>query len=175
MKDHRHYFADETLKDGTKVTIRAIRASDAPAILAAFGQLDRESIYRRFFTPKKQLSDGELKQLTDVDFQQVTALVVTMERDGAETLVGGGRFAAGDQAESAELAFLTATDFRGRGVARLILRHLIMLARKDGIMRFEADVLAENSPMLDVFKRSGLATTQKRDGSVVHLKLELPR
>src|SRR5262245_33415219 len=102
MRNHRHYLAQGTLKDGTKVTVRAIRASDAAAILSAFESLDRESVYRRFFSPKKELSDAELRQLTDVDFDQVTALVVTTERDGAETLIGGGRFAVetGEQPQS---------------------------------------------------------------------------
>ncbi|MGA7457630.1 MAG: GNAT family N-acetyltransferase [Methyloceanibacter sp.] len=175
MTDLFHYLARDTLKDGTKVTVRAIRASDAPAILEAFSQLDRESVYRRFFSPKKELSDAELRQLTEVDFHQVTALVVTTERDGLETLIGGGRFAAlaSEQPQSAELAFLTAADYRGRGVAGLILRHLTSLAREAGITQFEADVLAENRTMLDVLQHSGLTIRQKRDGNVVHLTLTL--
>jgi GNAT superfamily N-acetyltransferase len=175
MREHRHYLAHETLKDGTKVTVRAIRESDAAAILSAFGRLDRESVYRRFFSPKKELSDAELRQLTVVDFDQVTALVVTTEREGAETLIGGGRFAveAGEQPQSAELAFLTLPDYRGRGIASLVLRHLTTLARDAGIARFEADVLAENRSMLDVFRHSELAAAQKRDGNVVHLTLAL--
>jgi RimJ/RimL family protein N-acetyltransferase len=175
MRNHRHYMAHETLKDGTTVTVRAIRASDATAILSTFGQLDRESIYRRFFSPKKELSDAELRQLTDVDFDQVTALVVTTARDGAETLIGGGRFAVetGEQPQSAELAFLTVPDYRGRGIASLVLRHLATLARDAGIIRFEADVLAENRSMLDVFHHSGLAASQKRDRNVVQMTLAL--
>jgi len=34
-------------------------------------------VYRRFFSPKKELSDRE--QLTDVDFSQVVVLVVTTQ------------------------------------------------------------------------------------------------
>jgi hypothetical protein len=39
-----------------------------PSILEAFGKLDTDSIYRRFFSPKRELSASELKQLTAVDF-----------------------------------------------------------------------------------------------------------
>lgn len=177
MVDHRHYRVGETLNDGTEVIIRAIRVSDGPAILAAFGQLDRESIYRRFFSPKKELSDAELRRLTDIDFPQVTALVVTTECAGSEALVGGGRYAveAGDDPKSAELAFLTSTNYRGRGVASLILRHLASLAKEAGISRFEADVLAENRSMLNVLQRCGSAMTQRHEGNVVHVTLELER
>ena len=56
--DPRHYVADETLKDGTLVTVRAIRRDDADTLQHAFNNLDRESVYRRFFSPKKELTDA---------------------------------------------------------------------------------------------------------------------
>jgi hypothetical protein len=65
--DPRSYAVKETLKDGTAVTIRAIRAEDSSSVLRAFKGMDKESVYRRFFSPKKELSPAELEQLTDVD------------------------------------------------------------------------------------------------------------
>ncbi len=56
----------ETLKDGTAVTVRAIRCEDAAAILKAFRNLDRESVYLRFLAPKKDLSPAELEQLASI-------------------------------------------------------------------------------------------------------------
>lgn len=175
MVDFSKYLARERLKDGTEVTVRAIRPEDGPAILEAFRELDAESIYRRFFSPKKELSDAELAQLTDVDCRRVTALVVTTEQEGVEILLGGGRLATegGDQPQSAELAFLTAGALRGRGIASLLLRHLTRLGREAGLSRLEADVLGENQAMLNVFRRSGLPLAQRREGSVVHVTLAL--
>ena len=175
MVDFSNYLARDKLKDGTEVTVRAIRSDDGPAILEAFRALDAESIYRRFFSPKKQLSDVELKQLTEVDFQSVMALVVTALADGAEILLGGGRLATegGDQPQSAELAFLTAGAQRGRGIASLLLRHLTRLGQEAGLSLFEAEVLAENQAMLNVFRRSGLPLVQRREGNVIHVTLAL--
>jgi hypothetical protein len=51
--------ASETLNEGTQVTVRATRREDADIILQAFRGLDRESVYRRFFSPKKALSMGD--------------------------------------------------------------------------------------------------------------------
>lgn len=175
MVDFSNYIAHERLKDGTEVTVRAIRPEDGPVILEAFRELDAESIYRRFFSPKKELSDAELKELTDVDCRRVTALVVTAQQDGVEILLGGGRLATegGDQPQSAELAFLTAGGHRGRGIASLLLRHLTRLGREAGLSLLEADVLAENQAMLNVFRRGELPVTQRREGSVVHVTLAL--
>ena len=175
MADPNRYLERETLKDGTKVTVRAILPEDAPSILEAFGNLDRESVYRRFFSPKKELSDAELRQLTNIDFERVVALVVMAETPNGETLIAGGRYAVepGDRPKSAELAFLTAAAHRDRGVASLLLRHLVKLARDADLSTLEADVLAENAAMLNVFRRSGLPMAQRREGNVAHVTLSL--
>ncbi|MGZ5916596.1 MAG: GNAT family N-acetyltransferase [Methyloceanibacter sp.] len=175
MADPRNYLAHDVLTDGTEVTVRAIRRDDAASVLETFKGLDREAVYRRFFSPKKELTDPELKQLTEVDFSRVVALVVTTKTREGETLIGGGRYAVedGETPRSAELAFLTGEGYRGRGIASLLLRHLKGLAVGAGVPKFEAEVLAHNHPMLAVFRRSGLPMRQSRDGNVVHLTLSL--
>ena len=173
--DPRNYTASDTLKDGTAVTIRAIRRDDSNGLLEAFKNLDQESIYRRFFSSKKGLTETELKQFTDVDFNQVVALVITTQVDDGKILIGGGRFVSDvpHAIQSAELAFLTEAGYRGRGIASLVLKHLVRLAKEAGVSRFEADVLAENQPMLTVFRRSGLPMQQWQEGNVVHVTLSL--
>jgi GNAT superfamily N-acetyltransferase len=168
------YSAGDKLKDGTTVTVRAICREDAGTILQAFRSLDRESVYRRFFSPKKDLSQAELEQLTDVDFNRVVALVVTKATEHGEVLIGGGRYATDDPAlGAAEIAFMTDDAHRGLGIASLILQHLALIAREAGISRFDGEVLAENQPMLAVFRGSGLPMQLRRDGSVIHVALGL--
>jgi len=48
-----------------------------------------------------------------------------------------------------------------------------LLAQAAGLSRFVADVLADNEPMLNVFRQSGLALTQRREGNVIHVTLTL--
>jgi RimJ/RimL family protein N-acetyltransferase len=172
--DARSYAASETLKDGTPVAIRAIRRDDAGTILKAFRSLDRESVYRRFFSPKKDLSPSELEQLTGVDFNRVVALVVTKATENGEVLIGGGRYATDDPASgAAEIAFMTDGAHRGLGIASVILKHLQHIAQEAGVQRFEAEMLAENQPMLAVFRGSGLPMNIVRDGSTLHVTLWL--
>jgi RimJ/RimL family protein N-acetyltransferase len=171
--DLSNYCVHETLKDGTKVLVRAIRPDDGARVLEAFNELDRDTIYRRFFELKKELSADELKSVIDVDFDKVCSLVVTNEND--ESLIAEARFAVAPRVvpKSAEIAFLTGKAYRGRGIAGLLLRHLARLAKRQGISRFEADVLSDNRAMLSVLCSSGLPTQQTRDGNIVHLTLLL--
>ena len=176
MADPRNYYAQATLKDGTLVNIRAIRKDDKERLLQAFRALDREAVYRRFFSPKEDLTDVELEQVTDVDFRQVVALVATVSQaDGEEIVIGDGRYATdkGEKPERAELAFIIAEPYRGRGLASLLLRHLARIAQEAGLSAFEAEVLAYNAPMLAVFLRSGLPICRRREGHLVHVTLSL--
>ena len=167
MNNPRNYSVTDTLKDGTAVTIRAIRRDDSGRFLEAFTNLDRESVYTRFFSYKKELTEAELQQFTDVDFDHVVALVVTARTADGETIIAGGRYIA-DEAprpcRSAEVAFTTEEDYQGRGTARLVLQHLVRIARENGVSRFVADVLAGNQAMLAVFCRSGLPMQQRSAG-----------
>ena len=144
--------------------------------LAAFAALDRESIYTRFFTHKKELTETELRQLTETDPDHVVALVVATRSQDPEKLLGGGRYCSELPLcvrRSAELAFMTADAQHGRGVASLVLRHLVLIARDQGLSQLEADVLAHNQPMLAVFRRSGLAMTLQRESNVIHVRLAI--
>jgi RimJ/RimL family protein N-acetyltransferase len=176
MNQVRDYSVGEVLKDGTRVIIRAIRPDDRTPFLEAFRLLEEDSIYTRFFSLRGDLSDAELDRAVNVDFVREVALVVTTETARGETIVATGRYLASEapNAErSAELAFVVEEDYQGRGIASRLLTHLAALARRQGLVRFEADVLSQNSAMLTVFKRCGFQMRQRRDGGVVHLTLEL--
>lgn len=86
MINAQEFTTTETLKNGLSVTIRAIRPSDKAGIVEAFGKLDRDTIYTRFFGAKDSLSDNELKAATEVDFEDAVALVVTIESGGSLTI-----------------------------------------------------------------------------------------
>lgn len=177
MTDARRYRTRETLRDGTPVTVRAISPDDRHMVLTAFQELDPESVYTRYFTYKKALTDDELLRTTDVDFDNVVALVVIAGEGDAAQLMGGGRYAINDNGkhppESAEVAFITSDTSRGRGVAPLLLEHLVRIARERNLAQFEAQVLRQNQTMLGVFRRSGLAMTQTLAGDVINVTLSL--
>jgi RimJ/RimL family protein N-acetyltransferase len=55
----------------------------------------------------------------------------------------------------------------------MLLKHLVLIARAQGLPRLEADVLAQNRAMLRVFERSGMPMELGRDSNVVHICLRL--
>jgi GNAT superfamily N-acetyltransferase len=176
MNHARDYSVNDVLKDGTRVTIRAVRPGDRKRILEAFRLLEKDSIYTRFFSHRNDLSDAEIDRAVNVDFVREVALVVTTETARGEIIVASGRYIASEEPStesSAELAFVVEEDYQGRGIASRLLAHLAVLARHQNLTRFEADVLSQNRGMLAVFRRGGFPMQQRRDGSVIHVTLEL--
>ena len=120
MRDPTRYVSQETLRDGTTVTVRAARADDGPRIDRAFHNLERDTVYTRFFGYKADVSEAELNRITMADFNQAVALLVTVGAGEDEVVIGGGSYFAADNAaplRSAELAFLVEEDYQGRGLA----------------------------------------------------------
>lgn len=174
--DPATYDESATLKSGLAVRVRAVRPDDKGRILEAFRNLEAESIYTRFFTSKKTLTDDELKAITEIDFKNIVGLVVTIGQEGNETIIGAGRYAAFETADgrcSAEVSFTVEEDYHGQGIAGRLLRDLAYIAREKGVSQFLAEVLAQNRPMLSVFARSGLPVQKKYEGDTVHVTLSL--
>jgi hypothetical protein len=71
------YVFAETLRDGTAVTVRAAGANDGPKIRRAFLNLERDTVYTRFFGYKADVSDAELGRITGADFERAKCATVS--------------------------------------------------------------------------------------------------
>jgi GNAT superfamily N-acetyltransferase len=176
MLDNESYIFTETLRNGLSVRVRAVHADDGPKIRRAFRKLNPDTVYTRFFGYRTDVSDAELARITGVDFDHDFALLVTIGSGDQEEAIGGascftiGSSAAGGQAE---IAFTVEEDYQRLGIARLLLRHIVQIAREKNLAALEADVLARNLAMLAVFEHCGLPMAAQRDGEVVHVTLSL--
>lgn len=176
VPDDFHFQQTATLRDGRAVTIRLMRPDDRQRLLDAFAKLDRESIYTRFFSYRKQLPQGMLDQIEHIDLVHFAALVVTLGSGTDEMVIGTAGYVAndgGDGAREAEVSFTIEEDFQGQGLAGRLLAALRDIARRQGITRFTADVLAVNAPMHAVFQRSGLPLQSQQAGDVVRYTMDL--
>jgi RimJ/RimL family protein N-acetyltransferase len=166
----------ETLKSGLAVTIRPLRPDDRTKIAAAVRNLDRESVYFRLFSYRSELTERGLDRIMAVGAAREVVLVVTQGEGADETVIGSGRLVESDPKDSertAEVAFMVDNRHHGQGIGGRLLKHLATIARGRGIGALQADVLADNKPMLAVFAKSGLPMKKRRDGGVVHVSLAL--
>ena len=169
MPDAAAYSAVETLRDGRRIEIRALRPSDREDMIKAVGQTGAESFYRRFFSPRRDFTEQQIAYFVNVDFSSHVALVAVAEEDGRPAIVGGGRYIVCEPA-CAELAFAVIDRYQGQGVGSALLRHIVGLARDAGLAELVADVLPENIPMLTLLRRSGFDFDARRGPGAVHAR-----
>jgi ribosomal protein S18 acetylase RimI-like enzyme len=173
MIDPGSYRATERLRDGRLIEIRALHRDDRDDMLAAVGRTSGASLQRRFFAIKRGFSDAETAFFINIDFDKHVALVALLAEDGQPAIVGGGRYVLVKDDE-AELAFLVVDAYQAQGIGRLLMKHLIAIAREKGLRALTAEVLPENAAMLRLFRDFGFRTVPQRDFSTVHLLRALP-
>lgn len=166
------YEVVETLRDGRPVTIRALRRDDRDGLLAAVANSSTQSLYRRFFAPKRSFSEKEVAFFLNVDFVDHLALVAEPTEAGRPLIVGGARYII-LQRGRAEVAFTVVDRYQRQGIGALLMRHLAGIAREAGINELVAEVLADNVAMLRVFEKSGLRLGAKQMAGVAHIVLKL--
>ena len=170
------YEVPATLKNGTEIVIRAIRPDDSGALRDQFVKhLSTESVRLRFHGLRRAPSETEAFRLTNIDFVDQVALVVT-PRHNPKELIGVARYIVDDDGprhELAEVAFLVLDEYQGKGIGSLLLKHLAILAQIRGIQELRADVLADNQAMLRVIEQSGFPTRRSTSFGVVRLVLSI--
>ena len=75
----------------------------------------------------------------------------------------------------AEVAFAVADQMHHKGIATLLLEHLVSLARSRQITTFTAETLTDNRAMLKVFADAGLPVQRHFADGVYELTFPLPR
>ena len=159
------------LADGTTITIRPAIAGDYEAVKLLHEAMSADNLYLRFFSMSRQAAEQEARRVSREDGPAHAALLGFL----GDELAGVASYEAAADPESAEVAFAVADRMHGRGVATLLLEHLVSLARERGVRVFTASTLPENAAMLRVFADAGLAATRRMDDGVIELSMPIPR
>jgi RimJ/RimL family protein N-acetyltransferase len=163
-----------TLRDGRTVVLRPIDPSDAERLVDLHNRLSFEAQYYRFFGPKPQLTKEESEYLANVDFHKRFAIVAEAEIEGVKALVGVGRFDI-NQPALAEAAIVIRDDFQQVGLGSAILERMREVGKGAGLRAFTAEILADNSRMIDLLTANDLPVEPARSGIVrVEAPLDTP-
>ncbi|HZR47950.1 MAG TPA: GNAT family N-acetyltransferase [Streptosporangiaceae bacterium] len=158
------------LADGQIVEIRSATPGDFDAVKAMHEAMSPDNIYLRFFNISRLAAETEARRVcTDPPPGRVALLALS---DGEVIGVASYDVAAGDK--TAEVAFAVADHMHHKGIATLLLEHLVSIARTQQITALTAQTLAENWPMLHVFADAGLPVQRRTEQGVVEVRIPLP-
>jgi RimJ/RimL family protein N-acetyltransferase len=162
------------LRDGRTVLLRPIDPSDAPRLIHLHDSLSFEAQYFRFFGPKPHLTPAEADYLANVDFHKRFAIVAEIDNDGELEIVGVGRFDV-NEPRRAEAAVVIRDDYQHVGLGTAVLDRMREVGRGAGLKSFSAEILAENSKMIELLEANGLHASPAQSGIVrITAPLNLP-
>ena len=159
----REYETTRILTDGTALSVRPVKPSDDKALRDMFYALSAKSIAFRFFESIKSFPLKFIQDFTTIDFSKDMALAAFIQDLGGEQIVGVANYYCNPATKRAEVSFLVRDDWQAKGIGTDLLAILTDIARKRGIVGFEARVTVENQLMLGVFYNSGYKVTTKRE------------
>jgi GNAT superfamily N-acetyltransferase len=160
--------------DHSAVVLRPLERSDTGAVLEIFAGLGPRSRQLRFLAAKPRLTSADLRQLTAVDHHDHVAILAVSTAE--DRPIGVARFVreSGDP-ESADVAVAVVDDWQGRGVATALLESLVERAREEGVARFVALVLSENTGALEMFSHLAPDAHRRQSASGnIELVFDLP-
>ncbi len=165
------------LADGTEVTLRPIRADDAPRLQALHRRLSPDSIYHRFLDPRRELPEEQARRLAAVDYRLRMAFVASLDAEGEERVIGVARYDATRHPEGkeAEVAVVVEDAYQGQGLGSALLSLLAQYALQKGIEAFLATVHVQNRPILHMIQRSGLPHEKRLEQAVWEVRIRLPK
>jgi acyl-CoA synthetase (NDP forming)/GNAT superfamily N-acetyltransferase len=159
------------LADGTTLTIRPAGPGDYEAVKRLHEAMSAENLYFRFFSASRVSAEREARRICHDDHPGMVALLGLL----GDELAGVASYELVPDETSAEVALAVADGMHRRGVATLLLEHLVSLARARGVQAFTAEVLADNYAVLRLLSDSGLMLRRRFGNGVVDVSMPIPR
>jgi RimJ/RimL family protein N-acetyltransferase len=153
------------------VFLRPVRISDEALLKDFFYSLSDRSLYRRFMTPTLAMPHERLQEWVIIDYTKEMIILAVIEEGKKTEVAGIGEYYIEEDGLRANVAFAVRDAYRNRGIGTELLSYLVLVAKKQGLLGFTAEVLKENEPMMRVFQKMKLPTEVRTEGDNYYLKV----
>ena len=160
------------LDNGNQVSFRSIRPTDEPNMRDLLYDLSQETVYYRFMSRQKRFVHRQIHDFVYIDHRRDVAVVGTVPEATGEEIVAVGRYFLNDRTNKAEVAFVIRDDWQNMGIGKFLFRHLIAIARRNGIAGFTAEVLRDNRRMQNIFNHSGYKVNSMIEEGVYSFEID---
>lgn len=154
------------LDDGTQVSFRSILPTDEPHMRDLLYNLSQETIYYRFMSRQQRFTHRQILDFVYIDHRRDVAIVGTVPEAHGEEIIAVGRYYLNSRNNKAEVAFVVRDGWQNKGIGSFMFRHLIAIAKRNGIAGFTAEVLRDNYRMQAIFNHSGYRVQSRLEDEV---------
>ncbi len=160
-----------TTRKGLNIRLRPAKITDEQLLKDFFYSLSEDSLYKRFFSARKDMPHKRLQEFVVVDYSRKMEILATVEEKDKEIIIGLGQYELNSDMHLAEVALVVKDSFQGQGVGRELLSYLILLARRQGLLGFTGDVLVANRSMVALFEKMGFDTEKRSEEGIYQMRM----
>ncbi len=160
------------LNDGTLLNFRPIHPTDEPRMRDLFYKLSEATIYYRFMGYQKIVPRRQIQDFVYIDHRNDVTIVGTLPEASGEEIMAIGSYYLDPKTNLAEVAFVVSDKWQNKGIGTFLLKHLMRIARRNGIRGFTAEVLMENKPMQAVINKSNTKVKSKVGTGVISFEMD---
>jgi GNAT superfamily N-acetyltransferase len=160
-----------TTRKGLNLLLRPAKITDESLLKDFFYDLSEDSLYKRFFSVRKDMPHKRLQDFVAVDYSKKMEILATIIEKEKEIIIGLGQYELNSDMHSAEVALVVSDKFQGLGIGRELLSYLIYLAKRQGLLGFTGEVLVENRSMVRLFEKMGFDTEKRSEEDVYEMRM----
>ena len=160
------------LNDGTLLNFRPIHPTDEPRMRDLFYKLSEATMYYRFMGYQKIVSRRQIQDFVYIDHRNDVTIVGTLPEASGEEIMAIGSYYLDPKTNLAEVAFVVSDKWQNHGIGTFLLKHLMRIARRNGIRGFTAEVLVENKAMQAVINKSNTKVKSKVGTGVISYEMD---
>jgi acyl-CoA hydrolase/ribosomal protein S18 acetylase RimI-like enzyme len=161
-----------TTKSGLIISLRPMKISDEPLLKDLFYSLSEHSLYQRFISARKDMPHLRLQEFVVVDYTNQMSILAVLQKGTKEVAIGLGQYLMSEEGHAAEVAILVRDEYQDRGVGTELLTYLTYLGKRNGLLRFTAEVLKENVKMLHLFEKMGFDIRLSTSADIIELEMD---
>ena len=170
-----HLEAYKSTKTGLEILLRPIKISDEPLVKDFFHSFSDASLYRRFFSTRKDMPHEFLQKFVIIDYTKQMVLLAVVEKGRKEIVIGIGQYWIEETLHTAGISFAVRDEYQNSGVCMELFSYLTYLAKRQGLLGFSAEILMDNKPMLHLCRKMGFDIEQTGAAGVYNLKMMFRR
>jgi acetyltransferase len=165
-----------TMKDGTAVSIRPIRAEDEPLLVRFHQGLSDQTVRQRYLHVMKssfRVSHGRLTRICFVDYDREIALVAQgrASDESDPQILAIARLTRSAGTDGAEFGLMVTDRAQNQGVGTELLRRLLQVAKAEHIACVSAEILGSNTHMRHLCEKLGFAVRTGTEEETVKMDL----
>lgn len=160
-----------TTECGFTIKLRPVKIDDEPLVKDLFYSLSEDSMYKRFISTRLDMPHERRQEYVAIDYTQEMVILAVLDHSDHEEIVGIGQYGIGLDSHTAEVAFAISDNFHNKGVGTELLKYLTLLAKRQGLLGFTAEVLRNNRSMLHLFKKQFPDLDQRIMDEVYELRM----